>query len=132
MPQKTRVLLAHSYFLRYDPKQVRKMKPYPPLATLLTAAVLKRRGVPVALFDAMLAADESGFLAMLERERPDVVGILEDNFNFLTKMCLTQNRELAFTMTRQARQASIPVQTRQPCPSAAIDSVAGGNSSQPG
>ena len=35
------VLLAHSYFLYYDSKQVRKMRPYPPLATLITAAVLR-------------------------------------------------------------------------------------------
>ena len=34
------VLLAHSYYLRYDEKQTRKMKPYPPLGTLLAAAVL--------------------------------------------------------------------------------------------
>ena len=27
------VLLAHSYFLTYDTKQLQKMRPYPPLAS---------------------------------------------------------------------------------------------------
>ena len=49
MTRPTSVLLAHSYFLAYDAKQVRKMKPYPPLATLLAAAVLKRLGVSVSV-----------------------------------------------------------------------------------
>jgi hypothetical protein len=34
----TDVLLAHSFFLRNDPKQVEKMRPYAPLATLYAAA----------------------------------------------------------------------------------------------
>ena len=32
----------------------------------------------------------------------------EDNFNFLTKMCLLQNRELAFEMARTAAEHGIP------------------------
>jgi anaerobic magnesium-protoporphyrin IX monomethyl ester cyclase len=99
------VLLAHSYFLAYDPKQVRKMKPYPPLATLLAAAVLKRLGAEVSLFDAMLEPDEGGFLSALSRERPAVVALLEDNFNFLTKMCTTRMREAALRMIAAAREA---------------------------
>src|SRR4051794_36011594 len=103
------VLLAHSYFLAYDAKQVRKMKPYPPLATLLTAAVLKQRGVAVSLFDAMLEPDESGFYALLAEHRPRIVGILEDNFNFLTKMCTTHMREAALRMVTAARDAGCRV-----------------------
>ncbi len=38
------VLLTHSYHLPYDPKQVRKMQPYPPLGTLYAASALKGRG----------------------------------------------------------------------------------------
>ncbi|HEX9708600.1 MAG TPA: hypothetical protein VGB42_01280, partial [Candidatus Thermoplasmatota archaeon] len=55
------VLLAHSYFLRYDPKQQEKMKPYPPLATAIAAAVLRERGFDVTLFDAMLAEGTEAF-----------------------------------------------------------------------
>ncbi|MFZ1598813.1 MAG: radical SAM protein, partial [Anaerolineae bacterium] len=59
------VLLAHSYFLRYDQKQVEKMRPYPPLATLYAASYLRSVGYSVALFDAMLATGEHEFEAAL-------------------------------------------------------------------
>ena len=49
------VLVGHSYFLRLDPKQFERAKPYPPLATLQVAALARQAGHAVALFDAMLA-----------------------------------------------------------------------------
>src|SRR5262249_53171304 len=109
MSRPSPVLLAHSYFLAYDGKQVRKMKPYPPLATLVTAAVLKRLGIPVSLFDAMLEPDETGFADRLAVERPAVVALLEDNFNFLTKMCTTQMREAALRMVCTAKASGARV-----------------------
>ena len=57
----TGILLAHSYFLRLDPKQWEKMRPYPPLGTLYAAEVLRNVGHEVALFDAMLAEGEHEF-----------------------------------------------------------------------
>ena len=45
------ILLTHSNHVYNDRKQVRKMQPYPPLQTLLAAAVLRRQGYRVALFD---------------------------------------------------------------------------------
>ena len=96
------VLLAHSYYLRHDPKQVRKMRPYPPLATLLGAAALRAAGVAVRLFDAMLADGVEDFRASLEAHRPDVVAIVEDNFNFLTKMCTVRMREACLEMIGDA------------------------------
>jgi anaerobic magnesium-protoporphyrin IX monomethyl ester cyclase len=98
------VLLAHSYFLRFDQKQQQKMRPYPPLATLFAASGLRQAGHRVALFDAMLAEGEHEFAAALQRHRPRVVAIYEDNFNFLSKMCLTRMRQAAFTMIGMARQ----------------------------
>lgn len=97
------ILLAHSYFLRYDAKQLQKMRPYPPLATLYIAAALRAAGYEVALFDAMLAEGEHEFAAALERHRPRVVALCEDNFNFLSKMCLTRMREAACAMVGMAR-----------------------------
>ncbi|HEV2420040.1 MAG TPA: cobalamin-dependent protein, partial [Terriglobia bacterium] len=94
----TDVLLTHSYHLFYDPKQVRKMQPYPPLGTLYAAALLRKHGFSVALFDTMLENPEQGFPAALARHRPRVVAIFEDNFNFLSKMCLTRMRQVAFGM----------------------------------
>lgn len=105
----TTVLLAHSYFLRLDPKQHAKMKPYPPLNTLHAATVLRSDGIDVALFDAMLAADEHEFRASLDEHRPQVVVLFEDNFNFLSKMCLTRMREAAIAMIGMAREAGCRV-----------------------
>src|SRR5580693_5006944 len=102
------ILLTHSNHIFADPKQVRKMTPYPPLQTLLAAAVLRERGYSVALCDvALCASPEEEFRSALERERPRIVAVIEDNFNFLTKMCLTRNRELAFRMAEMAREAGV-------------------------
>ncbi|MFB3920161.1 MAG: radical SAM protein [Terriglobia bacterium] len=103
------VLLTHSYHLAYDRKQVRKMQPYPPLGTLYAAAVLRSHGFSVALFDSMLDDPERGFPAALARHRPRLVAVYEDNFNFLTKMCLTRMREIAFRMAEAARAAGAKV-----------------------
>ena len=108
-PDRGSVLLAHSYYLRYDPKQSRKMKPYPPLSTLIAAALLRREGRPFAFFDAMLAEGVEEFREVLHAARPAVVGILEDNFNFLTKMCTTRMREAAFEMIAAGKSAGARV-----------------------
>jgi anaerobic magnesium-protoporphyrin IX monomethyl ester cyclase len=102
------VLLTHSNHLHNDRKQVRKMQPYPPLQTLLAAACLRREGFEVALFDTFLESPESGFAEALARHRPRLVAVCEDNFNFLTKMCLLRNRELACWMARTAHAAGVP------------------------
>jgi anaerobic magnesium-protoporphyrin IX monomethyl ester cyclase len=105
----TDILLTHSYHLLYDRKQVRKMQPYPPLGTLYAAALLRQQGFSVALFDSMLEDPERGFPKALARHRPRVVAIYEDNFNFLSKMCLTRMREVAFVMAEAARAAGAQV-----------------------
>jgi anaerobic magnesium-protoporphyrin IX monomethyl ester cyclase len=103
------ILLAHSYYLLDDPKQVEKMRPYSPLATLVTAAVLRERGHGVALFDAMLAPGTDAFVEMLGTVRPRVVALVEDSFNFLTKMCTLRMRESALRMVRAAHAAGCRV-----------------------
>lgn len=97
------LLLAHSYFLRADAKQLARMKPYPPLATMLAGALLRASGHDVRLFDAMLATGVDAFRAELAACRPAVVGILEDNFNFLTKMCTLRMRQATLEMVAAAR-----------------------------
>lgn len=101
------VLLTHSNCVYSDPKQSAKMQPYPPLQTLLAAAVLERDGIEVALFDPTLGNPEQGFRDALARHRPGMVMVCEDDFNFLTKMCLARNRELAFWMARTAAELGI-------------------------
>ncbi len=98
------ILLTHSYHLYYDRKQARKMQPYPPLGTLYAAALLRQQGCSVAVFDSTLEDPERNFHEALYRHRPRVVAIYEDNFNFLSKMCLSRMREVAFGMIRKARQ----------------------------
>jgi anaerobic magnesium-protoporphyrin IX monomethyl ester cyclase len=102
-------LLAHAYYLRYDPKQTRKMKPYPPLSTLIAAGLLRRHEIPFTFFDAMLSTGVDEFRDLLAVARPRIVGILEDNFNFLTKMCTTRMREAAFEMIAAAKSAGARV-----------------------
>jgi radical SAM superfamily enzyme YgiQ (UPF0313 family) len=116
------VLLAHSYYMRYDPKQSRKMKPYPPLSTLIAAALLRREGQHFAFFDSMLSEGVDEFRDLLHAARPRIVGILEDNFNFLTKMCTTRMREAAFEMIAAAKSAGARVVING---SDAIDQTAG-------
>jgi anaerobic magnesium-protoporphyrin IX monomethyl ester cyclase len=96
------VLVTHSYHLPYDPKQLRKMQPYMPLATLYAATALREAGISVAAFDAMLE-EPSRFSAVLAELRPRIVAVYEDDFNFLSKMCLTRMREVAWAMADAAR-----------------------------
>ena len=103
------VLLTHSYHLPYDRKQVRKMQPYPPLGTLYAAGVLRQHGISVGVFDAMLEEPGPGFREALQKHHPQIVAIYEDDFNFLTKMCLTRMREVAFQMIEDARRAGARV-----------------------
>ena len=103
------VLLTHSYHLYYDRKQTRKMQPYPPLGTLYAAALLRRAGLSVAVFDSMLNDPEQGFEDALKRHRPRIVVVYEDNFNFLSKMCLSRMREVAYHILEVSTKAGATV-----------------------
>ena len=99
------IMLTHANHLYSDRKQVRKMQPYPPLQTLIAAALLRRDGHRVVFFDCTFDRD---FISTMDTYQPDVVAVCEDNFNFLTKMCLLENRELAFEIAAAARVRGIP------------------------
>src|SRR5687768_15919069 len=99
----TQILLGQSYYLRFDPKLWEAMQPYPPLGTLYAAGVLRSRGYEVALFDAMLAESEQEWADALDRSQPRFAVVYEDNFNYLSKMCLLRMREAAFTMIQMAK-----------------------------
>ncbi len=99
------ILVCHSYFLRLDQKQLDRAKPYPPLATLQVAAMLRKAGHRVALFDAMLAEHIEEFQERLRAHAPQLVVIYEDNYNFLSKMCLAAMRHAACQMIGGARAA---------------------------
>jgi anaerobic magnesium-protoporphyrin IX monomethyl ester cyclase len=103
------ILLTHSYHLYYDRKQMRKMQPYPPLGTLYAASLLRKAGLSVAVFDTMLNDPEKSFQGALTEHRPSIVVVFEDNFNFLSKMCLTRMRDVAYQILETSREAGAVV-----------------------
>jgi anaerobic magnesium-protoporphyrin IX monomethyl ester cyclase len=103
------ILVCHSYFLRLDHKQVERAKPYPPLATLQVVSLLREAGHQVSFFDAMLADGIEEYHQLLALEMPQLVLFYEDNFNFLSKMCLATMRRAACDMIGSARRANARV-----------------------
>jgi radical SAM superfamily enzyme YgiQ (UPF0313 family) len=102
------VLLAHSNHLYHDRKQVAKMQPYPPLQTLLAAAILRKAGLRVALCDVTFDSPERAIESALDACNPRLLAVCEDDFNFLSKMCLGRNRDLSFFMAQAAKDRTIP------------------------
>ncbi len=103
------ILVCHSYFMRFDSKQQQRAKPYPPLATLQAASLLRAAGHDVSLFDAMLASGVEEYHVLLRERQPQVVLLYEDNYNFLSKMCLGKMRHAACEMIGAAHQGGARV-----------------------
>src|SRR5882724_10409532 len=99
-----KLLFSHSYFMRFDPKQWATGQPYPPLATIGAAALMRENGYQTSLFDTMFEETPETLSPRLQAERPDFFIVYDDGFNYLTKMCLTNMRDAAFRMIRLARQ----------------------------
>ncbi|MEM1322316.1 MAG: radical SAM protein [Bacteroidota bacterium] len=96
-----RVLFTNAYFYRFDPKQWRDKRPYPPYGTIYAAALIRKSGFTVQLFDTNLREDPAEIIPVLE-EQHDYLVIYDDGFNYLSKMCLTKMREAALDMIRFA------------------------------
>lgn len=75
------ILLAHGYFLYDDPRELKVMRPYPPLGILHLSSYLKSKGFDVGIFDATFAS-MADFEQMVRQERPSVVGLYT---NLMTK-----------------------------------------------
>jgi len=103
------VLVCHSYFLNLDQKQRERGRPYPALATLQVAAMLRKTGRRVAFFDAMIAHGIEEYERTLEAVEPQVVLLYEDTFNFLSKMCLGTMRRAACQMIGFAQRSGARV-----------------------
>jgi len=106
---RNKVLFSHSYFLRFDPKQWSLGQPYAPLGTLYAAALLRENSFDVALFDTMFAHGPEEVEPALDIHQPDFFVIYDDGFNYLTKMCLTNMREAAFSMCKRAKDRGCKV-----------------------
>lgn len=103
-----KVLFTHSYFYPLDEKQWKNKTPYPPLATILAAAVLREMGCEVELFDTNLRNSPHEIENKLN-DQPDFLVVYDDGFNYLTKMCLTTMRDAALKMIKMAASRGISV-----------------------
>jgi len=103
------ILLGQSYFLRFDPKLWQVMQPYPPLGSLYAASYLRAHEYEVTFFDAMLAESEEEWGEAVDKARPHYAVLYEDNFNYLSKMCLLRMRQAAFIMIRMAKERGCTV-----------------------
>ncbi len=97
-----RVLLTNAYFYRFDVKQWRDQRPYPPYGTIYAASVLRKLGFEVDFFDTNLRESPTEILPALQ-EQPKYLIIYDDGFNYLSKMCLTRMREAALELITLAR-----------------------------
>jgi anaerobic magnesium-protoporphyrin IX monomethyl ester cyclase len=104
----TKLLFGQAYYLRFDPKLWDAMQPYPPLGTMYAASLMREKGYAVALYDAMLSESEAEWATALDQHQPDYAIIYEDNFNYLSKMCLLRMRQACFTMIGMAKERGIP------------------------
>ncbi len=104
-----KVLFSHSYFYKLDAKQWRFKQPYPPLGTLLAAAVVREAGFDVSVFDSALSDQPTEVRTELEKKSPSFFVLYDDGFNYLTKMCLSVMQEAAFKMAELAKQEGATV-----------------------
>jgi len=101
--QLMKILITHSYFLHFDPKQLETARPYPPLGTLYASSVLKQNDFDIEFYDSMFDHNTEIAENKIRNTRPSVFIIYDDGFNYLTKMCLTNMRDAALKMIRTAK-----------------------------
>ena len=104
-----KILFSNAYFYRFDEKQWETQKPYPPYGTILAAALMREKGFEIALFDANLRQSPNEIQAQLADFQPDYLVIFDDNFNYLSKMCLNVMREACFDLIRLGRKSGCKV-----------------------
>lgn len=102
-------LFTHSYFYPLDHKQWKFKQPYPPLMTLQAASIVREKGFPVSLFDSNLKKDPNQIIPELKKHKPKYCILVDDGFNYLTKMCLSVMREAAFCIIRESKKINCVV-----------------------
>ena len=88
------LLLTHGFFLSEDPKELRIMKPYPPLGILYLSSHLRAKGFDVEIYDSTFGSRDE-LNAILRQGPPSILGI---GANLLT-------RRSAVEIIRAARAA---------------------------
>src|SRR5687768_15169765 len=76
--------------------------------------MLRDAGQQVQFFDATFAQGPAAFNEQLAGLPPSVLLLVEDNFNFLTKMCTENRRQDALAMIRAARARGWTVAVNSP------------------
>ncbi|MEE9592117.1 MAG: radical SAM protein, partial [Thermoplasmata archaeon] len=109
--ERTDVLLANSYFMAYDRKEQRIEGPYAPLGPLYIASCLREADIQPSFFDGTHATGLRSFAAVLDAERPRVLGV------YATVI----SRHIALRMAKVAQRRGIPVVAGGPDPSADPD-----------
>jgi len=104
-----KILIGQAYFRVLDEKEYNRHMPYTPLGPLYAAAILKEMGHEVVFYDAMLSPGVKNFISKISYEQPDLLVIYDDEFNYLTKMCLSKMRDSAVISIKWAKSLSIPV-----------------------
>ena len=75
------LLLTHGFFLNEDPKELRVMKPYPPLGILYISSHLRACGFDVEIYDSTFGTREE-LTHIFQQGPPSIVGI---GANLLTR-----------------------------------------------
>jgi len=70
---------------------------------------MREAGHTVALFDTNLRENPLEVRESLKKHQPDYFIIYDDGFNYLTKMCLTNMREAACIMAKEAKRSGCVV-----------------------
>lgn len=74
-PMPVDIVLVHPLFLEKDPIEKKIMTPYFPLGLMYLAAVLRREGYEVELYDCTFRKDYKEFAEYLKRRKPAICGI---------------------------------------------------------
>ena len=103
-----KILISHSYFLKLDTKELENGKPYPPLAPLQLAAWIKEGlGWDVEFHDVMFDPDWRALTGKINTLEPDIFILYDDDFNFLTKMCLENMRDTVFETLKNCKKQGL-------------------------
>lgn len=81
-----KVLLAHAYFIQEDLKEMKIMKPYPPLGLLYISAYLESKNIDHKVFDSTFS-NRTLLFEFIAEYRPHVVAFYA---NLMTKATLVQ------------------------------------------
>ncbi len=102
-----KILCTNSYFYQYDEKQWKMAQPYPPLGTLYAVSVLRQNQFHTSFFDNNLVSNHNEIYQVIENEKPEILVIYDDGFNYLTKMCLTKMQNATFEILKFAKERGI-------------------------